>query len=80
MLKGNWNTRTPPVRRGETNPHAKLTEGDVRLIRGSVESHTALAVRLGVSDTTIRRIRQGVKWRHVTGSQTGPDLRSSLEP
>lgn len=49
---------------------AKLTEEQVRCIRASYKPKTmgcgskAMAKKYGVSDTTIRNILKGVKWRH----------------
>jgi hypothetical protein len=51
--------------RGEHNPAAKLTSGDVLLIRASSESRTALADRFGVRPDTIDVVRRGGTWGHV---------------
>lgn len=47
------------------HPGVKLTEDDVRAIRASTEPSLTLAHRYGVSDTTIRRTRAALKWKHV---------------
>lgn len=44
----------------------KLTEEKVRSIRASREPHANLAHAFGVSEATIRMIRSGKTWRHVT--------------
>jgi hypothetical protein len=59
-------------RRHDRIPHgvgvycAKLNDEDVRVIRASHESDTALARHYGVAETTIRYARLGRTWRHVT--------------
>jgi len=63
-------TKTHPekVNRGEARPQAKLTEEQVRQIRGLAELGEApklLARRYGVTTTVIRRIISGHAWRHV---------------
>jgi hypothetical protein len=50
--------------RGERHGQAKLTAGDVRLVRATVVPDRKLAKLLGVSEKTIRNIRSGKKWRH----------------
>jgi hypothetical protein len=51
---------------GEKNPRAKLTEADVRHIRGSTLSTEELTARFGVSKSTIHAARSGTTWRHLT--------------
>ena len=50
---------------GSTNGNALLDEEKVRLIKGSQESHAALARLLGVSASCIADIRKGRRWVHV---------------
>jgi len=58
-LKGNqW-------ARGETHPHAKLTEASVRSIRESSKTAEELAREFGVAPHSIRRIVRRAAWRHV---------------
>lgn len=51
--------------RGSKQHRARLTEDDVRMIRRSTVSHTALANRLGVSRPTISMVKSGRTWAHV---------------
>lgn len=51
--------------RGENNVKAKLTEADVREIRASTETTSALAKRYGVHYTTMVKVRDGRFWSHV---------------
>ncbi len=65
-----WGTReenhsTIRWRQGEAHYRAELTEDDVRAIRASTEPHVVLARRLGVSETTIRDIRNHKTWKHL---------------
>jgi hypothetical protein len=58
----------PPVARGEAHPMTSLTSEDVRAIRAPAARHglhMALARRYGVSNQTIRRIRERTVWVHV---------------
>ena len=50
---------------GARNARAKLTEQDVRSIRGSDSATKALARRFSVSPRLIRKIRARELWRHV---------------
>jgi hypothetical protein len=53
---------------GEKSGRAKLTNADVRKIRGLLAGHwknTAIAQLMGVSETTISRIKTGYNWTHV---------------
>jgi hypothetical protein len=54
-----------PVLRGEDSPSAKLTVAQVKEIRSSEESHTALAKKFGVTKQAIFRIRKRLSWRSV---------------
>lgn len=53
------------VVRGERHPYARLTEDQVRAIRGSSGSNTELARLFGVAPTTIHNARSGRTWKHV---------------
>ena len=55
-----------PGRKGEASPQAKLDEAAVRHIRSSSESHAALSRQFGCRPETIRSIRIGRTWSHVT--------------
>lgn len=48
---------------GEMNGRAKLTAEDVRMIRASGESVTALARKFGVAIPTVSQARSGRNWR-----------------
>lgn len=50
---------------GMGHPRAKLNDEDVRSIRLSQESDTAMAQKLGVSRATIHAARRGKTWRHI---------------
>ena len=50
---------------GSSNPGAKLSDDDVRTIRGSTEAHKILAERFGVSNPLISRIKRGLKWSRL---------------
>jgi hypothetical protein len=50
-------------KRGETNPHAKLTWDDVAAIRGSTELHRVLSARYNVSGSVISNIQTGKVWK-----------------
>lgn len=61
-------TPTPPP---ASTPGAVLTEDKVReihhrLIMDNFDSYTSLGREYGVSDRTIRRIRDGESWTHIT--------------
>lgn len=58
--RARWTSRP-----GESNPAAVLSEKQVRLIRRLKGPATSIAVRFGVSDGTIRSIRNRQTWRHV---------------
>lgn len=51
--------------RGEASPSAKLSEADVRFIRGSGHGPMHLARIFNVSHSTICEIRSRAIWRHV---------------
>lgn len=50
---------------GEKNKNAKLTTEDVKKIRTRKETTAALAREYGVSDTTIRAIRERKTWKNI---------------
>jgi hypothetical protein len=51
--------------KGSNNGQCHLTEDDVRAIRASEESQTALAARYGVIQAHISRIKRGLAWSHI---------------
>lgn len=50
---------------GEASHNARLTEADVRAIRASADTQTALARRYGVTQSAIWKIITHRMWRHV---------------
>ena len=59
--------RNPQVmKRGEENGRAKLSTADVIAIRLGGESARAAGRRLGVSKTTVLKIRRSILWAHIT--------------
>jgi hypothetical protein len=61
--KGRGRVTGPPP--GEKNWSAKLTEADVRAIRASTESDTALAARYGIARENIWAARTRRTWKHI---------------
>ena len=57
--------RQTVVRPGEANGSAKLTAAEVRTIRRSAARVADLVRQYRVNDGTIRRVIQGINWRHV---------------
>ena len=54
------------TRQGESHPVAKLTEADVRAIRAAArDGNKELAVRYGVNEQCISKIRNFKSWKHV---------------
>lgn len=51
--------------KGERHPRSKFTEQQVREIRASKETATALAAKYGVSQFCISSIRSGRTWKHL---------------
>lgn len=51
--------------RGERNRMAKLGPDEARQIKHSTENKHVLAARFGVSEATIRFIREGKRWSHI---------------
>lgn len=41
---------------------SKITWDDVRDIRSSLEGHSTMALKYGLNDEYVRRIRKGIKW------------------
>lgn len=66
--RGNWQTKPETVNRGENHGRAKLTEKDVRQIRGEPMYRgllTDLARKHGVTKALICSIRARRIWRHI---------------
>lgn len=69
----------PPLRRGERNGKAKLTDKQAaeivkclkkyRKLRDEMRELTprAIASKFGVTETTVRQIHEGRTWRHLSG-------------
>lgn len=55
----------PPVMPGEKNPAAKLSEKEVLYAMNSKDPSRKVGRKLGVSKTTILRIRNGKNWKHL---------------
>lgn len=53
------------TRKGQMHPMAKLTEAQVRNIRISTGSNTAIARAYGVSNQLVSRIRKREIWKHI---------------
>jgi len=58
--------KPPPRRLGRDNNMTKLTEDDVRLIRSSAATCTALAAQLKCSIANVSDIRRRRTWRYVS--------------
>jgi len=54
------------AQRGERHYAARLTERDVRVIRGGGASDTEFAARFGVSRPAVTMARNGKTWKHIT--------------
>ena len=66
MRRGRFNLASI---QGTNNPHAKLSEDDVRTIKSRLregESAFQIAKDYPVHDRIVRNIRDGKKWKHVT--------------
>ncbi len=50
---------------GSRNNKSKLTESDIPKIRSSKEHNSSIALRFGVSESTIKRVKNKTIWRHV---------------
>ena len=55
----------PPIHRGEAQHLSVLTASVVALIRSSDQSIRALAQQLGVSESTVGRVRRRQTWNHI---------------
>jgi HNH endonuclease len=51
--------------KGIGHPCSKLTEDNVRYIRGSDETNRALGRRFNVSHGIINNIKKGIDWKHI---------------
>lgn len=63
-----WTRRTPERLFGVANPAARLTEGQIQMIRARYaagERQVPLAARYGVSQSLISRIVRRTSWRHI---------------
>lgn len=60
-------SRTKPwcTRRGSACTQSRLTERQAREILRSTETQAALAARMGVSVSTVGKVRTGKNWKHV---------------
>ena len=58
--------------RGETHPGSKLTNNDVIGIRESLDPSGVAAKRYGISDGTVRLIRQHRSWKHIPQTANEP--------
>jgi hypothetical protein len=52
-------------RRGERHGNAKLSNEVVRYIRASLKKQVELAEQFDVSQVTISRVKNGLRWKHV---------------
>jgi hypothetical protein len=50
---------------GEHHFRAKLTDDEIRQIRNDPRSSRQIAPEFGVQSGAIRKIRQGIRWKHV---------------
>ena len=62
----------PPLRPGEKNGRAKLTEAQVREVLADNRPSVRLAEELGVTPTAIGMIRRGKTWRHLLAEDRKP--------
>jgi len=71
IAKGRANWAQPPCKKGSENGSSKLNESQVVEIKKLLSQGHA-CYRIGklfnVSSTTIKRIRNGVNWKHVEGT------------
>jgi hypothetical protein len=68
VKKGRQNLVLPPVRLGSKHAQAKLTEADIPEIRKLLDlgiSQRLIALKYGVSQSLISRIKLGKNWQHV---------------
>ena len=52
--------------RGKRNGQAKLTELSVKEILSSEETNTAIALRLGINNGTVSKVRTGKTWQWLS--------------
>jgi hypothetical protein len=64
MIAKGRHARQAPA--GQDNGKSILTEETVRMIRASPQTNAELSRELGVSPNTIRGVRTGRTWAHVT--------------
>lgn len=57
----------PNPNKGVSHWASKLTEEDVRIIRGDLRTAYRIAKDYGVDPGTIRGIKRGETWKHVKG-------------
>lgn len=60
-----WRRKLPDRQRGNDAPHRTLTEDQVREIRASGNSQSAMARQYGVSVQQIHRIVHRQSWQHI---------------
>ncbi len=65
MMAKKRNGVNPNPVKGMEHSKAKLTDAKVRTIRASDATHTALALRYGVTKQVISAVRKGKTWKHV---------------
>lgn len=58
--------------KGEDNAAAKLTAADVRAIRRDTGSLKVMALKYGISEAHVWRIRNRIKWRHLSDDEEQP--------
>lgn len=59
--------KPPPITQGSYSPGAKLTEEDVIRIKESNNGYAEIGREYGVTEGTIRFIKNGITWKHVEG-------------
>lgn len=60
-----YKANDPKARKGKDNPHAKLTEDDIRAIRASTELPRFVAPLYGIIPDYVTMIRSRKVWKHV---------------
>lgn len=73
MKKPNPNPKKhPPINKGEANTFAKLEDADIPLIIELIQSGIPckeIGEKFDVTTHTIRHIKNGKTWRHITGGR-----------
>lgn len=64
IRKGRGGSSTMP-KPGEANPHAKLTEAEVRAIRSDARPQCVIASDYGMSPAAISQIKNRTRWAHL---------------